>query len=240
MEFIGVNNFIASFKPEIDWNKKAKRKAKDLGITVDEVKEKWAKKRDIGIKIHRDIHNEEIANPPSGMELHSHLAAYDEETGDKLIAPSINGIYPNGKLNNNSIYLERPCYSFKQGIVGIPDKIEVVKNTINIDDYKTYTNLYRTSLAIRVGGKLYKEKYNAPVAHLDACNYIDATLQLSLYMYILWENNRNLKVGKLFLTHIKTDDNGKILSKEREEVPYMREEVRTMLTHKRNNEITTN
>lgn len=219
MKLIGVHKFLQLFKPEIDWEKKAKKKAKENGVTVEEIKAEWEKKRKAGINVHKRIQQE-----LEGLE---GVQSWNIDFTDK------DGVYEGLPEKDtplsNGIYLERPCFSYKQGLIGFPDKIEVKNNAINIEDYKTFSKLYRTSPALRVGGKVIKDMYSHPVDYLDSCNYIDTCLQLSLYMYMLWENNRSLKVGKLYMTHIVIDENENIISRNKEEVPYMREEVRKLL-----------
>lgn len=221
--YIGVKKFIESFKPVIDWEKKAKRAAKEKNVSVEEVKAEWEKKRKKGVDVHKRIQQE--------LENQEGVTSWNIDftnTGEFY-----EGLPEQDEKLENGIYLERPCFSPKQGLIGFPDKIEIKRNEINIEDYKTFGTLYRVAPSIRVGGKLIKNSYNEPVAHLDDCNYVDTCLQLSLYMYMLWENNRNLKVGKLYLTHIITDDEGNILDRVREEVPYLRDEVRKLLEYKR-------
>jgi hypothetical protein len=221
--YIGVKKFIESFKPTIDWEKRARKKAKEKGVSVEEIKAEWEKKRINGINAHKTIQQE-----MEGLEgVNSWNIDFTDSDGFYTNLPE-----KDDKLENG-IYLERPCFSHKQGLIGFPDKIEVKKNEISIEDYKTFGTLYRVASGIRVGGKLIKNSYHEPIANLDDCNYIDTCLQLSMYMYILWENNRHLKVGKLYLTHVKLDEEGNILDRVREEVPYLRTEVRLLLDYKR-------
>lgn len=226
MRYIGVHKFLDRFKPDIDWDKKAKNKAKEKGVTKEVIEEQWEKKRELGKVVHKKIQQEEAAK--EGVK--SWNIDFINKGGFYEALPEKDTQLENG------IYLEKPIFSYKQGLIGFPDKIEVKNNEINIEDYKTFTKLYRTSPTLRVGGKVLKDSYSYPIPYLDACNYIDTCLQLSLYMYILWENNRHLKVGKLFLTHIVIDESGKIQSRNKEEIPYMREEVRKLLQYKRDND----
>lgn len=226
MELIGVKRFLQGFKPEIDWEKKAKKKAKEKGVSVEEIKKDWKKKELLGIKIHKKL-QKDLENLPN-VQSWDILFTNKDDIFSKLPEKDIQ--------LTNGIYLERPCFSHKQRLIGFPDKIEITNNTINIEDYKTFNKLYRTSPSLRIGGKVFKDSYSYPVSYLDSCNYIDTCLQLSIYMYILWENNRSLKVGKLYMTHVIADENENIISINKEEVPYMREEVKKLLDfYKQNN-----
>lgn len=225
--YIGVNNFLSGFRPIIDWEKKAKRKAKDTGVSLEKIKEEWEQKRIRGKNVHKKIQKEE-----EGKE---GVKSWNIDFSDK--GGFYDGLPEKDEQLENGIYLERPCFSPKQGLIGFPDKIQVKNNEITIEDYKTFGTLYRTAPTLRVGGRVIKDSYINPVSHLDSCNYVDTCLQLSFYMYILWENNRHLKVGKLYLTHVVADENENIIEMKKEEVPYMREEVRALLEYKRRNNV---
>lgn len=222
MKYIGVHKFIDSYKKDVDWDAVAKKKAKEEAISAEEIKERWEKKRTDGIKIHKELQKE--------LESKSNVKSWNidfKKQGDFYI----NLPEQDDKLENG-IYLERPCFSSKQGLIGFPDKIEVIKNTINIEDYKTFSKIKRTNVE-RYGAKVIRKTFKEPILHLDDCNYNDTCLQLSLYMYILWENNRHLKVGKLYLTNIYLDEDGNKEKIEKQEVPYLREEVKILLQHKK-------
>ena len=42
-----------------------------------------------------------------------------------------------------------------------------------------------------------------PLSHLDACNYNDYALQLSVYMYIMLKHNRSLEKGVIQMDHVE-------------------------------------
>lgn len=222
MKYIGVHKFIDGYKKDVDWEAKAKAKAKEEGVPIEEIKELWNKKREYGIATHKEL-QKELELLPNVKSWHIDFTKKDDfyinlpEEDDRL---------------ENGIYLERPCFSSKQGIIGFPDKIEVKSNTINIEEYKTFSKIRRTSVQ-KFGAKVIRYTFKEPLINLDVCNYNDTCLQLSLYMYILWENNRHLKVGKLYFTNIFLDENGNREKIEREEVPYLREEVKLLLQHKK-------
>lgn len=226
---IGVKNFINLFKEEKDWGKIAKSKAKDRGISVEELLEEWEEIKQRGIRVHGRLQSkaEELDN----VETYYRTFEYNKEGERVYTAPE-----KDEKLENDKIYLERPIFSHKQGLLGYPDRIDVVKNTIHLQEYKTWDELRRTSVT-KVGNKVIRYKMKRPVSHIDDCNFQDAVLQLSIYMYLLWENNRHLKVGKLEIRHITLNDSEDIIGEDIYEVPYLRQEVRDMLSHKRANKL---
>ena len=121
--------------------------------------------------------------------------------------------------------------------MGFPDKIEIKKGYINITEIKTFKRLNRTSPSIKIGTKFIKAKYNYPLEHLDDCNYVDTILQLSLYMFLVWNSNKKYKIGKLFIRHIITNSSDEIIEEKYIEVPYLREEVKLMLKYKLKNKL---
>jgi len=109
----------------------------------------------------------------------------------------------------------------------------VKRGTINITDNKVIDKLYRSSsFKTDTGFQVIGEKMFEPLDHLDSCNFNEAVLQLSLYMYLAWENNKNLKIGKLFIRHIKLNDKGKKIKDELIPVPYLKSEVKKILKYR--------
>jgi hypothetical protein len=213
---IGVKNFIEQFRDTIDWDAKAKKIAKKESISVKEVKDQWEKDRVTGIKIHKSI--------------------IDSEDKDAIIYTRMDdGLYRNNSDNDidnkfpmNGVFIERPI-SNKIGLIGYPDKVIVKNGKVSIIDHKSWKKCYRTSLRMAENGfKIPPKKFFSPIEYMDDCNYNEACLQLSFYANMIWENNKNLKIDKLYINHI-SHANGKITSQVLEEVPYLRDEVKKML-----------
>jgi hypothetical protein len=91
-----------------------------------------------------------------------------------------------------------------------------------------------------------------PIAHLDDCNFNHYALQLSFYMYIIIKHNPKLKPGNLNIHHIifeeeDTDLHGNPIAKLDEhqnpivkdviiyDIPYLKEEVITLIKHLNDN-----
>lgn len=237
MNYIGVKELIAELKPEFDRIGKATKIAKavlkergekadkdNLKIEIDTVLAEWDAKKDLGTKIQEDLCQKELKSNKSAVYEGYSLKAFDVKKPYTK---------EDSKLENNKVYLEKKLISNKYGIIGYADYINVTRGTINITDNKVLDNLYRSSsFKTNTGFQVTGEKMFEPLEHLDSCNYIDASLQLSLYMYLAWENNKNLKIGKLFIRHIKVNDNGKKTKDELIPVPYMKSEVKKILKYR--------
>lgn len=237
MNYIGVKELIAELKPEFDRIGKATKIAKsvlkergeradkdNLRVEIDLVLAEWDAKRNLGITIQEELCQKELKSNPN--------ASY-EGYSSKIFDSKIPFVKKDSKLENNKVYLEKKLISNKYGIIGFADYINVSRGTINITDNKVFDKLYRSSsYKTDTGFQIVGEKMYEPLDHLDHCNYNDAVLQLSLYMYLAWENNKNLKIGKLYIRHIKVNEKGKKTKDELIPVPYMKNEVKKILKYK--------
>ena len=221
---ISVTEFLKELKKPFDAEKKSKSKAKNEGVSQQEILDEWENARINGINLHEYIQNRDSNSPNTFNFIRQNKEKFEFITSDE-------------KLQGDSIYLERPVYSLKKELYGFPDKIEVKNNTVNITDHKSFKELRMKSKAIKIGTEFIKPKFYEPIQHIDDCNYWYAVLQLSLYMYIVWENNKHLKVGKLFINHLKTNKEGKLIKEDLIEVPYLRQEVYDLLEYKKLNEL---
>jgi len=120
-------------------------------------------------------------------------------------------------------YDEICLYNDEYRIAGTADKISAVgtgKNvSVVISDFKT-----NISKGIQFHSDYSKTLY-APFDHLQDCNYVKYSLQLSLYAY-MWENLTGRKVKRMFIHFIPPDDFTKhqIIP-----VNYMKHDVRLLL-----------
>lgn len=165
--------------------------------------------------------------------------------------PIIKPIYENGikkapvqKLEDG-IYPEHMVYLKSAGICGQADRIEIVGNQVDIYDYKTNKEIKKQSYKSWDG---ITTKMAHPLSHLDDCNLIHYSLQLSIYMYIILKHNPRLRPGVMFLHHIIFETDGEdqygypINSKDYEgnpivkevvpyAVPYLKEEVISLINY---------
>ena len=232
--YIGVKELIGHYKKPFDRigiaTKEAKASLRDKGdkqtkeLLQEEINlviAKWDEKTNNGSLAHTKIHNREIEKNPNCTILGKYKKYNSEETPE-LDAENIN------KLNTCTTYLEKQIVSNHHNIIGYIDKVEVTKQgVINIEDYKTWDKVYRTSSFVKENGfKVLPRFFFSPIDNLQDTNYWEATLQLSIYMYILWTYNKKLKPGKLYIRHIPLNERGLIINEKLIEVPYLRKEVK--------------
>ena len=236
MSYKGVKNFIADFKEPINFKKKAKERLKEEGETatkkaVEEMeiilKKEYEEAGQKGSEIHSIVQNNKT-------KIKNYIVEGWEEPVDKTIPPDPS----TNILKNNTSYIEKKIVSEKYKLIGYADEVSVVKNFINIEDIKTSKKIYRSSaIKLKNGFVVPPKYYYAPIDNIQDCNFYQAALQMSLYMYILWMYNKKLKPGKLKIRHVKTNDKNEILEEELIEVPYLLEEVKKMLKHRIKNGI---
>lgn len=195
-EYLAVTYFIKTFEPYKDWNKIAETYAKKNGLSVEDVKAEWEKNKNNaarkGTKYHAE--QERLLLAEGGIVV------------DNQLCPVKNVLTANGvkednsvKLENNTIYPEKMIWSKKYKICGTADIVHVQDNKINIKDYKTNKKLDFVAYDHPYKGK---EKMKFPLSHLDACNFNTYQLQLNLYMFMLLQQNRHLKMGKMTILHV--------------------------------------
>lgn len=237
--YIGVKDLIDEFKEPFDRLGKATKKAKkilsdkgekatkeNIEFERDMLLAEWDKKRKRGEDFQKKLCEKQI------KEANTLIDKRVSKSSLKELLPK-----ESSELKNNTNYLEKLLFSNKYKILGYADRIEVKRNTINIIDNKVVDTIYRTSSFTTDNGfKMKALKMFEPLSHLDDCNYNDFVLQLSLYMYLAWENNKHLKIGKLYIRHFKMNDRDKIVKDELIEVPYMKEEVKKILKYRKLNE----
>lgn len=218
MSFIGVTTFIKQFKEKFDAPKVAKKLAKEKGCTEDDLLNEWANKREWGIKAHDNKMRE-------FQQTLSNCFVFERSDG------SFEPTEKDEKLTEG-IHLERPIWTMRHRIIGYPDRIDVIKNKVFIEDYKTWDEIKYRSSSFKVGTKVCKHKFFKPIDNLDDCNYKEAALQLSFYMRIILDNNPNLVFGGLKIRHLQLVEE-EIVSEELIEVPYLRQEVQSLLDYKK-------
>lgn len=219
---IGVKEFIESFKTPVDWTAKAKKHAKEHGIKVDDVLKEWEEAKQKGITKGNSLH---LRKQNEYLD-HENYIKYDykKTDGEFIFNPD------NYKVETGFIYDEKPFVSKKYDLIGIPDRVIIKGNKINIDDFKSDKVIYMTSKGIKAGMKVIKKKMMYPINHMDDCKYVHYALQLSLYMRLVWENNKTLRPGELRILHTIHDED--TLEPKKEviiKVPYLRNEVELLL-----------
>jgi len=235
MSYKGVKAFLSEFKEPFNFKKKAKERLKEENERASKqaieemeiiLKKEYDEATKRGEKLHKKIEDKKTKIKKYIVE------GWEDTKGKGDPNPSTN------ILKNNTSYLEKRIVSVKYELVGYADEVEVKNNTINIEDSKTTKRIYRnSSIRLKNGFVLPPRYYYSPIEHIQDCNFYQAALQMSIYMYLLWVYNKKLKPGKLHIRHIKTNDQDDILDEELIEVPYLLEEVKKLLKHRLKNRI---
>ena len=219
---IAVKDFISSFKMPVDWTAKAKKAAKDRGIKLDDVIKEWEEAKQKGITKGNSLHlrkQNEFIDSENYVKYN-----YIKTDGDFVYDPK------NYKVENGFIYDEKPFVLNKYNLIGIPDRVIIKGNKINIDEFKSDKAIYMSAKSIKAGMKVIKKKMLYPINHMDDCNYVHHALQASLYMRLVWENNKTLRPGEIRILHTIHDED--TLEPKKEviiKVPYLRNEVELLL-----------
>lgn len=235
-ELISVSAFTKNFEPIKDWKAIAIKYAKKNGGTGAEWQAKWKEKADkssaVGTLFHT-IREEELL-----AELHPEFFGV---ICDKIECEYIDGVkvgFPLTNLPSNSVFPELMIYDLDYGVCGQSDKVVTTKTHIHVMDYKTDKEIAFKAFS---NDWVKPEKMLAPLQHLDNCNGNWYSLKMSLYMYMLWKQNKHLKPGKLIIEHVhlKRDEDGIpmldktnkpiVLKMEEIELPYRKSEVIDML-----------
>lgn len=218
----GVKEFLESFKAPVDWEKKLKTKAKDRGMTVDELRKEWEDARIKGLAKGNSLHHtKELEFEGNENYIKYEYEKHEEGTDYTTMDYSI---------QNGFVYAEKPFILPKFDLIGIPDRISVIDNYVHIDDFKSDKAIYKESYRVTNGKFSTKKKMLPPISHLDDCNYLFYNLQLSLYMRMVLYHNKSLRPGVLRILHTQFNEDTLEPGKETiYEVPYLRREVEALL-----------
>ena len=195
IQFKSVTEFIHLFFEEFNQKQTAEKlistHPKYKGKTVDEVIKHWGKGAERGNIVHNEI--EDYINDRKKIPSHemSKVGAawirYKEKNGNKFLS-------------------EKIIYSKELKIAGTIDALVYNKKNdcYHIVDWKTNKQIIKKSFNKRKG------KSNS-TSHLDDCNYIHYSLQLSFYKKILKEYY-GLRVESLVIIHFKENADFKNLN----------------------------
>lgn len=239
-----VTSFISKFKQPFDADTIAQKssrskKSKWYGMTPEEIKTAWKAEAKRATDLGTWYHNQREADicGLNNMERHGVTVP--------IIKPiEIDGIKhsPDQKLTEG-IYPEHMVYLKSAGLCGQSDLVEVVNSKLNITDYKTNKEIKTEGYTSWEG---VTQKMLPPLTHLDDCNFIHYSLQLSMYMFMILKHNPRLSPGTMLLHHIIFDEVGKdkfgnpitaldtngdpvVLDVVQYEVPYLKNEVITLI-----------
>lgn len=190
-EYLSVSKVLSLLSEPFDRGI-AKFSAKKLGITEEEVLASWDKKRDDAAAHGTRMHD--------ALELYSKTGQILVENAEMEAAiKSVLAEYS----EYNRCHEEVALYSEKYRVAGTTDKICVLSNRkdsmVDIADYKT-----NVEKGIEFVSK-YNKWFYEPFSHLQDCNYIKYSFQLSIYAW-MFENLTGRKVRRMFLHFIPKDN----------------------------------
>lgn len=202
-----VTTFVSNCFPKFNTELHAKQKAGALGISVQEVIEKWEQKgkesRDLGTAMHKKIEN-----------YYQGIDSANDDTFN-LFRTFANNI----KLV--PYRTEWAVYDWEYKLAGTIDFVDYQNGEYTIYDWKRSDKIIANGMPIKTNK--YGEKGNYPLEHIDNSPYYHYALQLSLYKFIL-DRNYGIKVDKLRLGIFHPTCNKPYLL----EVPYLENEINTI------------
>lgn len=202
-----VTTFVSNCFPKFNTELHAKQKAGALGISVQEVIEKWEQKgkesRDLGTAMHKKIEN-----------YYQGIDSANDDTFN-LFRTFANNI----KLV--PYRTEWAVYDWEYKLAGTIDFVDYQNGEYTIYDWKRSDKIIANGMPIKTNK--YGEKGNYPLEHIDNSPYYHYALQLSLYKFIL-ERNYGIKINKLRLGIFHPTYNKPYLL----EVPYLENEINTI------------
>jgi hypothetical protein len=207
---ISVSQLISKYVEPFDPNGHILRAcSKKEGITPEELKSRWDKKRDLSCVRGKSWH-EQIE--------HFLLTGKILEASDKDIVEKVK----NKIKFEGQVYPEVLVYNLDYMVAGMADIVEYFPftNELIVKDWKSNATLEKPT---------YGKKLLYPLNHLDQSKKIIYALQLSLYSYLLklkgFEVRADLQIFWI---------NDKIRDIEIIKIPYLENEIITLLKHYHN------
>lgn len=206
IDWLSVTKFVSQFKPAFDpvaqsIKSSKNKKSKWYGLPPEEIQGYWAKEADRAIGTGTVYHDERESDlleldtlNRGGRNIPIIKPLWDGDTKHAPAQRLTEGIYP-----EHFIFLK------SAGLCGQSDRVEVVKDTIDIVDFKTNKEIKKESFVSWDGRR---ETMLGPCAHLDNCNFNHYALQLSTYMYMMIKHNPTYKPGSMMLHHIIFEKEG--------------------------------
>lgn len=250
IDWVSVTSLVGKFKQPFDAEAQSVKSSKNkrskwFGLEPERIREIWESESKRATDLGTFYHNQREDD----------LMSFDTMTKEgveiPVIPPNIqDGVkFAPAQQLIAGVYPEHFTYLKSAGVCGQADYVEVVNGKINIMDYKTNKEIKKRSYKNWEG--VY-QMLSSPVSHVEDCNLQHYSLQMSIYMYIMLKHNPKLKPGTLTIQHVMFEkirddeygypvtlynDNGDPVVKEvvTYEVPYMKEEVLTMINWLKDN-----
>lgn len=231
---------------QIATNCSNKKKSKWYGMSVKDIQAQWKLSNLYSLEVGNWFHNMMEASVLSCNSIQ--VDGIDLEIVKPVIIEG-EKFAPDQKLKNNHTYPEHFTYLKSAGLCGQSDKVEIINNHVNVLDYKSNKEIKLQSYRRWDTGY---QMMLTPFQHLQDCNFVHYSLQLSLYMYMILKHNPQFKPGKITLQHVlfeeqtrdkfdnpiyKKDADGNFFVKDQifYDVPYMKKECQTLVDYLKNN-----
>lgn len=195
-EYVSVTKLLKTLEPYKDWTKIATTYAKKHKKKVEDVQAAWKeegrKSIEKGIAYHNKMEDFYVHTGKFNIDGKTYNVVHTPIKDDIKMAIPL-------KLDNN-IYPELIVYSHRYKVAGQADLVEIINGKIRITDYKTSKEIKMESY---MNWKKEHEMLKPPVNHLMNCNFNLYSLQINIYMYLLKTHNPDLKVGDMYIKHVK-------------------------------------
>lgn len=190
-----------------------------LSFTEQEVAEIWKEKKDNSLVKGTKLHQikEDLLLSKGGYP-----SITDKSTGYKQ-AHDLNNLSP-------GIYPELMLYYLPGLLTGTADIIKIYPDkTFEVEDYKTNSKIeFESFKAYDKNTRSKKPKMmNPPISHLEDCNGIHYTVQLSSYAYFLEQFGYTCK--SLTLIHLITDKDHNINQEVKYPLEYIKKDIKKII-----------
>lgn len=199
--YLSVTQWIHQYQPTVDWEAIKKAIAKRDGKTVDEITQEWKQtnKEAIDYGTHYHAFEEDKIRGYKTFEYEGKDYPLIPRLPDTHLIP---GVIPEALL-----------YSDRLKLAGQADLILLTNKYVHVLDYKTNKKLDKYGFKSRETGETIKML--PPLGHLENCNFIHYTLQLSIYHAMIKSMRPELKIGNRRILHFE----------DTHQVPFLKDEL---------------
>lgn len=220
IKLTSVSTLIGYYHEKFDEQKHSKRIAEKRKISQEEVLKEWEDKKvksQIKGTLYHKKKEDEVLNK-AGVFRHKEENGYKQAFDITELKP---GVYP-----------ELIVYHPEYNVVGTADLVIIYNdNTFDLFDHKTNAKLEFTGFPVYNPKSFKREpkKMFSPLQHLDDCNGIHYTIQLSSYAFMLEEAGYECR--SLTLHHVIFDEDEQDILVINYPLNYLKKEVKNMFQH---------
>lgn len=171
-----VSKILGRYKEPFDGPAIAAKQSRKTGRSVEDILAEWAKSAPYGTAVHKQIENYFMERRANTDLIRPYLPIFDKRKAQDCI------FHPEVILSIEDL-----------AIAGTADMlVECADGSWSILDWKTNHTIYKNGFK--------GQKLKSPLDHLDDCNWIHYSLQLSFYAVML-----ETAIAKMNLIHIPKD-----------------------------------